>query len=331
MPLLLTEADVRSLIAYPELVTAMQSAVVRFSAREVNQPLRTVLTVGPDKAFFGVMPASIGETGVLGAKIVTFFTRNAERGLPTHLATVLLFDHDTGALLAILDGRFITEARTAAVSALSARLLVHQPGPVRVAILGSGVQARSHFEAMVATIAVKEVRVWSPTRANLERAVADMTAALGVDDGLDVHAVTTAEQAVQGAQVVVLATSATEPVVDDRWIAEGTHVISVGACRPDQREMDPALVARSRLFVDSREGALTESGDVVLGIREGRFDQSHIAGELGEVVSGRSDGRTAADQVTIFKSLGMAVEDVVSARLVFDRALERGLGTRIDI
>lgn len=331
MPLLLTEADVRSLISYPELVTAMEAAVARFSAREVVQPLRTVLAVGPDKAFFGVMPAYVDRTGSLGAKIVTFFTRNAERGVPTHLATVLLFDPETGALLAILDGRFITEARTAAVSALSARLLARGREPVTLAIIGSGVQARSHFEAIAATMPVTRVRVWSPTRSNLERAATDMRATLGTEDGTDVQAMTDAEQAVRGAEVVVLVTSATEPVVNDRWIAEGAHVISVGACRPDQREMDPALVARSRLFVDSREGALSESGDVVLGIRDGRFDQSHIAGELGDVVLGRVKGRTATDQVTIFKSLGMAVEDVVSARLVFDRALERGLGMRIDL
>jgi ornithine cyclodeaminase len=323
---LLTEDHVKSLLSMSELITAMESAVARFSAREVLQPVRTVLSVGPTKAFFGLMPAYIEQPARLGAKLVTVFNENHTRGLPSHLASILLLDPDTGALIALMDGRYITESRTAAVSAVSARHLA-KPDAGTLAIIGSGVQARSHLDALAQVRTLREVRVWSPNAKSRQRFVDDMAG----------HAVAPLrncewpQQAVQGADLIVLVTSSPTPVIEDAWIGAGAHVISVGACRPDQREMSPDLVARGRLFVDSRDAALVESGDVVMGIGEQRFDERHIAGELGEVVLGRVQGRTSPDEITIFKSLGMAVEDVVSADLVFRKAMETGAGTELKL
>jgi ornithine cyclodeaminase/alanine dehydrogenase-like protein (mu-crystallin family) len=325
MPVILTEADVRAVLPMDDLIDAMEHALVRFSAREVQQPLRTVLEVGPQKAFFGLMPAYLPDPGALGAKLVTVYGSNARLGLPSHLATIVLLDHETGALQAIVDGRYITEARTAAVSAVSTRLLA-RPEAATLALIGSGVQARSHLEAIWRVRRLSEIRVWSPSEAHRVTFARELQA-----HGTPVTPSASAQEAVRGADIVVLATSSREPVVRGEWIEDGTHICAVGACRPDQREMDTALVARARVFVDSREGAAAEAGDLVLPIEEGAFDASHIAGELGELAAGRVEGRRSPGEITLFKSLGMAVEDVAAAHLAFLRASERGLGRGIVI
>ncbi len=323
---LLNEAQVKALLPMADLIAVMEDAVARYSAREVLQPVRTVLMVGPTRAYFGVMPAFMPEPARLGTKIVTVFNGNETRGLPSHLATILLFDPDTGALAAIMDGRYVTEARTAAVSAVSARHLA-RPGASRLAIIGTGVQARSHLEALAAVFPIEEARVWSPRPASRDRFVQEMDGHLPGR----LRAADAPDAAVSGADLVVVATASATPVLESAWVASGAHVMAVGACRPDQRELDPALVARARLYVDSRDAALVESGDVVMNIAEGRFTAAHIAGEIGEVVRGGAAGRTTPDEVTIFKSLGMAVEDVAAADLVLRRAADTGAGTVLEL
>jgi alanine dehydrogenase len=319
---LLTEEHVRAVLPMADLIACMESALGRFSSGEVQQPARTVLGVGPRKHWWGLMPACIDQPPIMGAKLVTVFDTNADRGLHTHQATIVLFDPDTGTLQALMDGRYITEARTGAVSAVSARYLARADAST-LAIIGSGVQARSHLNAFKEVRRIRDVRVWSPRRASRERFVADVQA----HAGMPVHATESAEDAVRGADLIVLATASAVPVVDVSWFEPGSHIVSVGAPRPGQREIDPALTARARLFVDSRAGALAESGDIIMGISEGRFGPDHIAGELGEVVLGRVEGRRSRDEITIFKSLGMAVEDVMTADLVYRRAAEQGVGS----
>ena len=321
---LLTEDHVKAVLPMSALIQAMESAIARFSAGEVQQPVRTVLTVGPTRAYYGLMPAYIEQPARMGAKLVTVFNQNHAKGLPSHLATIVLFDPETGALVAMMDGRYITEARTAAVSAVSTRHLANADAAT-LAILGSGVQARSHLEAYAEVRPLTHVRIWSPHAASRERFVADMQPHVPAR----LESTDTAEAAVRGADLIVLVTSSPTPVIRDEWVGAGAHVVCVGACRPDQREMAPELVARGRLFVDSRAAALVESGDIVQGIQERRFDASHIAGELGELVLGRVKGRTRADEITIFKSLGMAVEDVVAADLALQKAIETGAGTQL--
>jgi alanine dehydrogenase len=322
---LINAEDVAALLAMDELIELMEDALRKFSMGQVLQPVRTVIPVG-DHEFFAVMPALVRDPPIVGTKLVTVFGRNAALDLPTHLAAIFLLSPHTGALVAVMDGQRITAARTAAVSAVSATALARDDSSV-LAIIGSGVQARSHLEAMEIAFELSEVRVWSPTpehqMAFLEEMQSTTTATLVGADSV--------EQACRGADLIVLATSAMEPVLQTDWVKGGAHVIGVGACRPNQREMDPALVKRGRLFVDSREAAIVESGDIVMGIAEGHFSASHIVGELGAVLAGTVEGRRTAKEITIFKSLGMAVEDVVAANLVYQRALDQDAGIELQL
>jgi ornithine cyclodeaminase len=323
MPLLLNERDVRAVLTMPDLIEAMRAALADYSAGRAQQPLRTVLELGPERSFFGIMPASLADSRAVGTKLVTVFPSNHDKGLPSHLATIVLLDPDTGALLALLDGRYITEARTAAVSAASAALLA-RPAAGTLAIIGSGVQARSHLEALGCVRRLAEVRVWSPTESHRSAFVRD-----ALRDGVRIRAAGSVRDAVEGADLIVVATSSTTPVLESAWVQDGAHICAVGACRPTHRELETALVARSRLFVDSTIGALAEAGDIVLAIQDGAIAATHIAGELGALVSGTVPGRQNPSQVTLFKSLGMAVEDVAAARLVYTRARTRGVGTEL--
>lgn len=323
--LLLSEADVRAVLSMDDLIAAMETALADFSARRVTQPLRTVLEVGEQHAFYGVMPAYLPGTPALGTKLVTVFGSNALVGLPTHLALIVLLDPHTGALRALMDGRYITEARTAAVSAVSVDHLAREDART-LAIIGSGVQARSHLEAISRVRNLTDIRVWSRSLARRETFVHDMQP----HSTARISMASSAETAVHHADVIVLATASKDPVIHRDWVDDGAHICAVGACRPTEREMDPALVARADLFVDSREGALKESGDVVLAIRDGAITADHIRAEIGEVVTGGAPGRQSPARVTIFKSLGMAVEDVAAAHLAYVRARAQGRGRQWD-
>lgn len=305
MALLLTENEVRDLLDPAELIAAMESALADFSSGVAIQPVRTVIALN-DGAFFGAMPAYMPGLPVHGAKLVTVVPKNLERDQPTHRASILLADPQTGDLLAVMDGRLITEMRTAAVSALSVRYLARQNSKT-LAILGNGVQAHSHRQFLPLVRTFAEIRAWSPR-------------------SKPANAAASAREAVEGADVIVLATSSAVPVIEDGWVKPGAHVISVGACVPTQREIDPALVASAFLVVDSRAAALKESGDVVQGISEGRFSPDHIQAELGE-----RPKRAAESDITLFKSLGLAVEDLAAAHLVYRRAKETNKGTEVNI
>jgi alanine dehydrogenase len=322
---LLTETDVRAVLTMDDLIETMASALKRFSTGRVVQPVRAVIPVSGNHSFFASMPAFAQDPAALGAKLVTVFGGNAARGLHSHLATIVLLDPATGALVALLDGRYITEVRTAAVSAVSSRLLARKTAS-SLAIIGSGVQARSHLAALAHVHRLRHVAVWSPNaehRQKFAREVAPLSPCTVKD-------VDHAGEAVVGADLIVLATSAHTPVIESGWVKPGAHVMSVGAFRPTMREIDPILTTRARLFVDSRVSALAESGDVVMGINEGRFGPEHIVAEIGEVVSG-APGRRNDTEVTIFKSLGLAVEDVTAADLAYRRAVERGVGTELTL
>lgn len=288
----LDEAAVHRLLHYQELIPAVARALADLSAGRVVQPVRVVLPIAPHQGFFGVMPAY---AGAMGAKLVTFYPGN--QGIPTHHAVIVLFRAETGEPLAMMDGRLITEMRTAAASAVATQHLARVDARV-LAILGSGVQAQSHLEALRHVRPLTEIRVWSPRNA---RAFAEQHG---------VSAAATPEEAVRGADVVVVATSATTPVLHGRWLSPGTHINAVGATRPNWRELDDELVTGAHVFVDSREAALKESGDVIAA--------RDVAAEIGEVVTGVQPGRRSAEEVTLFKSVGVAVEDVAAAALVYD-------------
>jgi alanine dehydrogenase len=326
MALLLTERDVRAVLSMPDLIEAMGRALSAYSSGAAVQPVRTTIEVNADPSFFAVMPASVAAPAAVGAKLVTVYPANHAKHLPSHLATIVLLDAATGGLVALLDGRYITEARTAAVSAVSVAHLA-KPDASVLALIGSGVQARSHLEAIGCVRTLTDVRVWSPTAAHAAAFAAEARPA----GHAPVRAMADAASAVRGADLIVLATSSRVAVIRNEDVSAGAHLCAVGACRPDQREMPTALVTRARVFVDARAGALAEAGDLLLPIAEGAFGPGHIAGELGELVLGRVAGRTSPSEVTLFKSLGMAVEDVVTAALVTDRAKAAGLGQSFDL
>lgn len=292
-PLFLNEEQVRQRLRMADLIPAMERALIDFSAGKVTQPVRSVIKVDRAGGFFGLMPALT--PGGLGLKAVTFYPSNAQRGIPTHMATIFLVDPQTGTPLAIMDARLITEMRTAAVSAAATKLLASPDAKV-LAVLGSGVQARSHVEALRLVRPFEEIRVWSPTLKNAQRLANEIGGT-----------VASAEQAVRGADVIVTVTSSKTPLLKGSWLKPGSHVNAIGACRPDWRELDDEAMSNV-VFVDSREGAMKESGDVILS-------GANVYAELGEALAGRVDNR--ATETTIFKSLGMAVEDIASALLVY--------------
>jgi thiomorpholine-carboxylate dehydrogenase len=279
------------------LIPAMEKALIDFSAGKVVQPVRSVIPVDPPGGFMGIMPAlSQG----LGLKVVTFYPPNARRGLPTHMATIFLLNPETGEPLMVMDGRLITEMRTAAVSATATKLLASADAKV-LAILGSGVQARSHLEALRIVRQFDEIRVWSATKVHADR-FADEFGARS----------TSAENAVRGADVIVTATSSKTAILRGSWLKVGCHVNAVGACRPDWRELDDEAMGNV-IFVDSREAAMKEAGDIILS-------DAKIYAELGEALAGNIAPR--AEETTIFKSLGMAVEDIAAALLVTQSAAQ---------
>jgi len=293
----LDEAAVDRLLRMEEVIPAMERALADFSSGKVVQPVRTMLPVVEYEGFLGLMPAYIG--AALGTKLVAFYPHNTD--VPTHHATILLFKPETGEPLVSMDGRLITEVRTAAVSAVATEFLARPDASV-LAIIGSGVQARSHLEALRLVRDFREVRVWSPRRA----------AAFAEEHG--VRAAAAAEEAVRGADVVVTATTSPTPVLSGEWLSPGVHINAVGAPRPDWRELDDEVLRRSRVCVDSREAAQKESGDVIAA--------GEISAEIGEVTAGTKPGRRSAEEITLFKSLGLAVEDVATAELVYRKALE---------
>jgi thiomorpholine-carboxylate dehydrogenase len=294
-PLFLNEEQVREHLRMTELIPAMEKALIDFSAGRVTQPVRSVISIDVAAAtgFLGLMPALTPDG--LGLKAVTFYPSNVERGIPTHMATIFLVDPQTGMPLAIMDGRYITEMRTAAVSAAATKLLASPDAKV-LAILGSGVQARSHVEGLGLVRQFEEIRVWSPTNEHATRFAQEIGATT-----------MPAEKAVRDADVIVTVTCSKAPVLKGDWLKPGCHVNAVGACRPDWRELDNEAMSNV-VFVDSREGAMKESGDMILS-------GAKIYAELGEALAGKVPA--PANETTIFKSLGMAVEDVTAAMLVY--------------
>jgi alanine dehydrogenase len=328
-PLLLTEADVGRCLDMRSLIPLMRETLGRFSAGQCVQPVRTSLRIKPVGGFYGVMPAHVpgrgGDAGAFGLKSVSFFPSNDALGLPTHMAQILLLDPANGALVAILDGRLITEMRTAAVSAVSVDLLARK-GPTSLAILGSGVQARSHLEAVACVRELAHVRVWSRRHEHALEFVNVMHEKVGCP----MSAARTVAEAVKGANVVVTATSASDPVLPGALLEPGMHLAVVGSSSARMRELDAEAVKRCRVWVDSREAAPVEAGDIVIAIKEGAIGPEHVLGELGDLVNG-SPGRRSDREITMFKSLGLAVEDIASALLALERARALGVGQAVSL
>ncbi|NP_001074156.1 ketimine reductase mu-crystallin [Danio rerio] len=301
---LLNKCEVERLLSYDELIPRLESAMGKFSKRdssEIIQPVRSVVPIQPYNGFLGVMPSYMAADGILCTKMVTFYQRAEGSSLPSTQATVLLFHPERGHITAIMDGEAITAKRTAAVSAISAKLLMPALSEV-LCILGSGQQAKSHYDVFTNVFKFKEVRIWSRRREMAQQFVNDLQGPVRVCSSV--------KEAVMGADLIVTATGASQPILFGEWVKPGAHIAAVGACRPDWRELDDVLMREAVVYVDSREGATAESGDIILS-------GAHIFAELGEVINGSFPAQR--EKTTVFKSLGMGIQDAVSAKLVLEK------------
>ena len=322
--LILSHGDVTAALAPDACADAMAEVLAAHARGQAQMPLRSVVRFDGAAGFMGLMPAwRGGEEPVFALKALCLMPGNPARGLDTHQGTVTLFDGTTGAPTAILDASAITAVRTAAVSAVATRTLAREDARV-LAILGSGVQGRAHLMALTGVRKFEEIRVYSPTEAH-----ARALAAAG--DGL-ARVVNSAEDAVRGADVVVTATTAREPVLRRDWLEPGAHVNAVGASMPSVRELDVDTVAACALFCDSRESLRNEAGEYLLALEQGAIPgENHVRGELGEVLAGSAPGRLDAGELTVFRSLGLAVEDLAAAQCAVTRARRIGIGTEVEL
>ncbi|MHB1569212.1 MAG: ornithine cyclodeaminase family protein [Solirubrobacteraceae bacterium] len=326
--LILSDADIRAALAPDACERAMADALAARARGEAFNPLRTVTFPPGAAGFMGLMPAYAGAVGpddaAFALKALCLMPANPSRGLDTHQGTVTLFDGLTGEPAAILNASAVTEIRTAAVTAVATRALARDDARV-LAILGAGVQGRSHLRALAAVRAWEQVRIYAPTEAHAREAATHWPSGVAAAPVV----ATTAEEAVRGADVVVTATSSSEPVLAHDWLGEGVHVNAVGASQPAVRELEVQTVAASALFCDSRESLAAEAGEFRVALGEGAIGEDHVRAELGEVLAGLRPGRADRSELTLFRSLGIAVEDLAAARVAVRLARELGLGTEV--
>ena len=323
--LIIPQSEVPRLLPMAECVDAMAEALASLSRGDAVLPLRSMVWMPDRSGLLGLMPAYLGAPASLGLKVISYLPANHGTDRDSHQGAVLLFDTATGSLLAVIDASSITAIRTAAVSGLATRVLAGENAG-DLAILGSGVQAESHLDAMGAVRRLRRVRVWSIHPAAARSFAERMSSRAGVA----IEPVPTAQAAVAGADIICTTTASPTPVLEGSWIAPGAHVNAVGACFAANRELDTAAVVRSRVIVDRRESALAEAGDLLIPMKEGAIDATHIAGELGDVLLQRIEGRRGTSEVTLFKSLGIAVEDLAAAHLIHARARAQGRGIAVD-
>jgi ornithine cyclodeaminase/alanine dehydrogenase-like protein (mu-crystallin family) len=317
--IVLNEHEVRELLDMPSCVEAMTEVLASLARGELFNPLRSIARPPDAGTLLGLMPAyRAAPTPAYALKEIVIVPDNPSRGLDTHMGGVLLHDGETGELVAVVNASAVTEIRTAAVSGVATRALA-RPDAQRVAILGAGAQARGHVHAMRAVLADPEIRIWARRLEAAEELAGEVGAIVAPS----------VDAALFGAEVVCTTTASVEPIVEKRWLARGAHVNAVGACFPTTRELDTETVAHASFFTDRRESCLNEAGDYILAAAEGAIGPEHIKAELGEVLAGMHPGREHEDELTVFESLGIAVEDLASAELVVRRARERGVGVEV--
>jgi alanine dehydrogenase len=324
MALLLTREDVEQLLTMEDAIAAVERAQIQSARGTAVLPLRLGTPVAEAAGIHLMMPAYLPEEPALGFKSASAFRNNPERGLPLIDALIALLEPDTGRLLAIMDGVHITTTRTAAASAVATRALAGEDAGV-LALIGSGVQARSHLDAMLCVRPVRQVRVSSRTPESAEAFAAWAQAAY---PDQETRVASNARAAIEGADIVCTVSTATEPVLEYDWLAPGCHVNGVGSHSPTAREIDGETMRRARVAVDSRAAALGECGDCMIPLAEGLFDEAHVSDEIGDILLGTKPGRSSHDEITVYQSNGTAAQDVATAKLVYDRATEQGIGTQ---
>jgi ornithine cyclodeaminase len=319
--LIINQTEVPQLLPMNECIGVMERALMALARGEAILPLRPVLWLPEKVGALGMMPSYLQDINALGLKAISVFPGNHGTEFDSHQGVVLLFEAKHGQLLAIVDATSITAIRTAAVSAVATTLLARDDAG-DLAILGSGAQARTHLEAMLLARPIRRVRVWSQ---HLENATKFAERA-SQRHSIKVEVMSDARAAIEGADIICTTTSATQPVLMGEWLAAGAHINAVGSSVPFTRELDTAAVVKSRLFVDRRESTLNEAGDFLFPKKEGALGDAHIQGEIGEILVGKITGRQASNDITLFKSLGLAIEDLASAQHIYTQAQAKGIG-----
>ena len=320
----ISEAQVRGLLDLDELIAALEQAHIQFSAGRVVMPVRLVVPLPEVHGRITSMPAFMREERALGIKIISYFRDNPKQALPPILATISLYSAETGRIEVLMDGVYITAIRTACASAMATRALARPETPV-LGVLGAGTQARAHIRALSRVRAIQRVVIWSPSRLNAIYVKEELEDEMG----FEVQPQRSAEAVVRESDILTAVTDSAEPIFEAGWLKPGTHINAVGSHRPDMREMGGDTVKRSTVIVDSLDAINSECGDILLAIEEGSITPDHVRGEIGEVLAGARPGRTNEDEVTMYKSVGIAAQDVAAASLVYRRALEQGVGTEV--
>ena len=324
--LILNSRQIKQLLSIVDCIELMADALSALARDEVHQPLRTIVRPANARGLLGLMPAYRGgEHGAFGLKAICVFPENPAQGKDAHQGAVTLFSRETGELLALMNASEITAIRTAAVTAVATRLLAREDAH-DLAIIGSGVQARTHLPALACVRTIKRARVVARNFDHAQQFVDEMQPGFP----FPIEPVRENEEAVRGADLIVTATSSLEPVINKDWISSGAHVNAIGTHAPNSREIDGGTMAASRIFVDRRESALNESGDYLLAAKEGLVTPDSIVAEIGELLTGKKDGRTSESEITLFKSLGLAIEDVACADYLYRKARAQNVGSWVD-
>ncbi len=324
--LILSEKQVEGLIDIDELIAALERAHIQYSTGNAVMPVRLVVPLPQIDGRITSMPGFLNEDQALGMKVVTYFQNNPRQNVPSILATIMLFSPETGKMIAVMDGSYITAIRTACASAMASKVLSNPTASV-LGILGAGVQAKAHIRALSRVRKIRRIKIYSPSGTSASRVKQEVESQLGVA----IEVANSAEEAVRGADLIVTATTAKQPILATEWLKSGAHINAVGSHRPDLRELDGATLARSRVFVDSREAIMAECGDVLLALADKSITADHVQAEIGEILAGTRPGRIATEEVTLYKSVGIAIQDVATARLVYHKALQRGVGTDVSV
>ena len=324
--LVVNGSEIRTLLPMDECIDVMSDALAALARSEAMVPLRQIMWLPEKVGALGMMPGYISGIDAVGLKVITVFPGNHGTRYDSHQGAVLLFEATHGQLLAIMDATTITAIRTAAVSGVATRLLAREDAE-SLAILGSGVQAGTHLAAMLHSRPIQKVRVWSRDAAHAQR----FAERESKRHGIAINVMTTVQDAVKECDIICTTTSAREPILRGEWITPGTHINAVGSSVPFTRELDSTAVKIARLFVDRRESALNEAGDFLLARKEGIIEDTHIVGEIGEIMIGEIDGRRTSDEITLFKSLGLGIEDLAAANHIYRKAIQSNDGTAVEL
>jgi alanine dehydrogenase len=321
MVLALSREDIASVLKMDNVIDAVEKAFREFAEGKAKMPPRSVMEFPEEKGWAGIMPASIA--GSIGTKVVTVFKNNARKSMPTTMATILLNDAETGEPLAVMEAGLITAMRTGAASAIATKYLARKDSHI-VGLFGAGMQAQYQILGISRVREINTVKLYTPTEARQKEFAQKMEKEIGAE-----FKIVKPKEAVQNSDILITATTSPTPVFNGRWVSDGTHVSAIGSHKKDTRELDESLIAKAKVVVELRETALKEAGEILLPIADGK--KVNIYAELPELVSGKKKGRTSNSEITVYKGCGIAVEDLATAKLAYDRAVRKGLGKNIEL